>query len=59
MTKQAVVLPYPQLKGELRLIGYHDSSPGNAEDGCTVASWMWVLTAKDAYAKERFSPLQW
>ena len=36
MKKKTPVLRYPQLTGELRLIGYHDSSWGNAEDGRTV-----------------------
>ena len=59
MKKQALVLRYPQLTGALRLIGYHDSSWGNAEDGHTVGGWIWVLSAKDASGKEMFSPLQW
>ena len=59
MKRQALVLRYPRLTGELRLIGYHDSSSGNAEDGHTVGGLIWVLSAKDASQKERFSPLQW
>ena len=59
MKKQTLVLRYPRLTGELRLIGYHDSSWGNAEDGRTVAGWIWVLAAKDESEKEKFLPLQW
>ena len=33
MKKQGLVLRYAGLIGELRLIEYHDSSWGNAEDG--------------------------
>ena len=58
MKKQALVLRYPGLTGELRLMGYHDSSSGNAEDGCTMGGWIWLLSAKDASGKERFLPLQ-
>ena len=50
---------YPRWTGELRLIGYHDSSWGKVEDGRTVGGWIWVLSAKDASVKETFSPLQW
>ena len=53
------MLRYTRLTGELRLIGYHDSSWGNAEDGRTVGGWIWVLSAKDGSRKERFSPVQW
>ena len=38
--KRTLVLRYPRLTGELRLIGYHDSSWGNAEDGRTVGGWI-------------------
>ena len=59
MKKQALVLQYPRLTGELRLIGYHDSSWRNVEDGRTVGGWIWVLSATDESGKEKFSPLQW
>ena len=58
MKKQALVVQYPRLTGELRLIGYHDSSSRNAQDGRAVEGWIWVLSAKDASGKEGFSPLQ-
>ena len=59
MKKQTLVLRCPRLTGELRLIGYHDSSWGNAEDGRTVGGWICVLSAEDEFGKEKFSPLQW
>ena len=58
MKKQVVVLRYAGLTGELRLKGCHASRRRNAEDGRTVGGWIWVLSAEDASAKERFSRLQ-
>ena len=59
MKKQSLSLRYPRLMGELRLIGYHDSSWGNAEDGRTVGGWIWILASSDTKGNERFSTLQW
>ena len=59
MKRHALVLWYPQLTGELRLIGYHDRSRGNAEMVVRWEAGFGYCQQKMRLVKETFSPLQW
>ena len=45
MTKRSLFIRFPKLNGRVRLIGNHDSSWGNGEEGKTVGGWLWTIAS--------------
>ena len=42
-----------------QVIGYHDSSWGNGEEGKTVGGWLWTIAGVGEDKKERFYLINW
>ena len=59
MKKRPLKLCYVRLQGPLRLIGYHDSSLGNGDNGKTVGGWIWTLASGCDGKRELFRPVSW
>ena len=59
MKKRSQYISFPKLSGAVRLIGYHDSSWGNGEEGKTVGGWLWTIASVGEDKKERFCLINW
>ena len=59
MRKRSLFIRFPKLSGPVRLIGYHDSSWGNGEEGKTVGGWLWTIASVGDDKKERFGLINW
>ena len=59
MRKRSLFIRFPKLSGPVRLIGYHDSSWGNGEEGKTVGGWLWTIASVGEDKKERFCLINW
>ena len=59
MRKRSLFIRFPKVSGPVRLIGYHDSSWGNGEEGKTVGGWLWTIASVGEDKKERFCLINW
>ena len=59
MRKRSLFIRFPKLSGPVRLIGYHDSSCSNGEEGKTVSGWLWTIASVGEDKKERFCLINW
>ena len=59
MRKRSLFIRFPKLSGPVRLIGYHDSSWGNKEEGKPVGGWLWTIASVGEDEKERFCLINW
>ena len=59
MRKRSLFIRFPKLSGPVRLVGYHDSSWGNGEEGITVGGWLWTIASVGEDKKERFCLINW
>ena len=59
MRKRLLFIRFPRLSGPVCLIGYHDSSWGNGEEGKTVGDWLLTIASVGEDKKERFCLINW
>ena len=59
MRKRSLFIGFPKLSGPVSLVGYHDWSWCNGEEGKNVGGWLWTIASVGEEKKERLCLINW